>query len=202
MDRRPPIVDFFGEDAGHELFFRAISRRLTKELGLPALEIRTRSSRGGHGHAISQLRASFKVPIGPPGDLLVVLIDANGDGWAQRRAEIEPEVEASPYPRSVIGCPEPEIEAWLTADPKALKKSLDVTLLPAGTGLVDHKARLSLSLREAGIAVLSDVMEIAHEVVPEIDLYRAGKESASLRHFVDGLRDSYTFLRDHGTHDR
>lgn len=196
MDKQPPVVDFFGEDAGHELFFRAISRRLATELGLPALEIRTRSSRGGHGKAISQLKASFKVPSGQPGDLLVVLIDANGGGWAQRRDEIAPEVAASPYPRAVIGCPEPEVEAWLTADPRALKKSLGVTLRRRGKGLVDHKELLRLSLTDAGISVLSDTMEIVHEVVPAIDLYRAGKASPSLRDFVDSLRDAYTHIRD------
>jgi len=196
MDRRAPIVDFFGEDAGHELFFRAISRRLEAELELPALEIRTRSSRGGHGKAISQLRASFKVPSGPPGDLLVVLIDANGGGWAQRRAEIAPEVAVSPYPHSVIGCPEPEVEAWLTADPRALKQSLGVSLRKRGGGSVDHKELLRLSMADAGISVLSDAMEIAHEVVPSIDLYRAGRASPSLRDFVESLKDAYTHIRD------
>ena len=82
------VINFFGEDEGHELFFRAIVARLADEVGLSPVRIRSVSARGGHGRVVSELRAWLRACLSQPMDVLVVLVEANGAGMNRRKAEV------------------------------------------------------------------------------------------------------------------
>jgi hypothetical protein len=59
--------------------------------------------------------------------------------------------------------------------------------LPA-PGKTRFKRWLREALESAGHVVLSDPMDISAELVPAMDLYRAGKACPSLRRCVDDLQ--------------
>lgn len=186
-------VDFFGEDSGHEHFFRALANHLTDASGMRRLDVRTRSSRGGHGKAVQELKGSLRYRLQDPGRVLVVLIDANAKGWAQQRSSIEQVIPQGVYAEVVIGCPEPEIEAWLLADPPALWQALGTRGVDfARSSSTDSKLLLRQVLKDAGVPVLGDPMDIAYEVVPRMDFHRAGKQNRSLKDFVEKLRNALT----------
>lgn len=51
---RPLVVDLFAEDRAHEEFLIPLIRRVAGQEGFVA-EVRVRSARGGHGHALQEL---------------------------------------------------------------------------------------------------------------------------------------------------
>jgi hypothetical protein len=186
------VVDLFCEDAGHEAFARALIDRLADEEGLARPDVRARSVRGGHGKAVSELRAWFQWTSRSPlekGDMLLAMIDANSDGWNARHQELDDAVPPGRYAAVALACPDPYVEAWCAADPPAIRKALGVTL-PAvpSAGKSRYKRWLREALEAAGQVVLGDAMDISSSLVPHIDLFRAGKNSPSLKHCVDELR--------------
>lgn len=192
--RRIPVVDLFCEDAGHEAFARAMVQRLAREVGAARPRIQARSVRGGHGRAIAELKAWQKLAKTLPGrpDLLLVLIDANGDGPATQLAAVEAVIDTAVFPTWVIGCPDPHVEAWCAADPDALRRltGAEPPPRPSRPGRGAYKRWLELALEEAGVVLLNDPMDISAELVPEMDLYRAGKSAPSLGRFVEGVRSA------------
>lgn len=190
MDRRRLVVDLFCEDRGHEQFARAIIRRLAEELGLRSPAIRARAARGGHGRAIEELRIWQRIG-GDRGDLLVVLIDANSLGWHQQRSSVVDAVQVARHGELVVGCPDPHVEAWIAADLDAVHRVLGVRLQrPAGRHAkkIDYKGWLGSALSESGVLGLTAPADVALDVVPAMDLFRACKASASLHDFVDTLQ--------------
>lgn len=188
------VLDLFCEDAGHEVFARALVHRLARECGAPSPTLSARSTRGGHGRALTELR-SWQRTLGDsnvPGDGLVVLIDANGAGWNTMRSEVLAAIDTSRFARVVVGCPDPHVEAWCAADPSALGHLLGTPppARPTSPGRHAYKRWLREALESAGELVLNDPMDIAYELVPMVDLYRAGRADPSLRSLCDGLRDA------------
>ena len=49
-------IDLYCEDHGHELFVTALIRRLAREERV-TVDLKTRSGRGGHGRAVTELKA-------------------------------------------------------------------------------------------------------------------------------------------------
>lgn len=197
---RAPVVDLFCEDAGHEAFARALVLRLAREVGTMRPQLRAQSVRGGHGRAISELKAWQKLARTRPGrpDLLLVLIDANSEGHAAQVAKVEAVVDPALCARWVVGCPDPHVEAWCAADPDALREVTGASppAPPTRPGRGAYKRWLEQALEAAGIALLNDPMDISAELVPRLDLYRAGRESPSLGRFVDGVRSALTQIRE------
>ncbi|MFM7547345.1 MAG: DUF4276 family protein [Cyanobacteriota bacterium] len=180
---------------GHETFARALILNMAREASLPQPGIHVRSARGGHGRAITELKAWLRqvaTSRGNPADLLVVLIDANSEGWRNQRRAIEKEIDAnaSVYPAVIVACPDPHIEAWCAADPEAFQQlfSCSVSQPPGQPGRHVYKRWLSEALEAAGELVLSDPMDIAIDLVPRMDLYRSGKTCPSLAHLITQLR--------------
>jgi len=182
------VVDLFCEDSGHESFARALLKRLEAEVGI-VLKVRARSARGGHGRAISELCAWQRAALDERGDILLVMIDANAVGWHQQRADVAAAVDASAFPETAIGCPDPHTEAWCAADPGALETALGARVPPPPkSGRGSYKRWLRTALEEAGVEVFNDPMDISDELVPEMDLYHAGRNCPSLKHFTDEVR--------------
>lgn len=187
----PKRVHLFGEDLGHERFITALTERIAEEEGREVL-LTMGNARGGHGRAITELkthqRALARGASAP--DLLVVAIDANCEGWTQARDSISQVVDTLTFPAHVLAIPDPHVERWYMADPVALNRVLEVnvTLERRKCGREVYKRLFVSALREAGHPVTLGGAEFAREIVAEMDLFRAGKNEPSLKHFVDDVR--------------
>lgn len=194
MAERPSVV-LYCEDSGHELFARALLDRVAKDLGL-RMDIRTLSGRGGHGRALTEFKVWQRAITGGGGigfdipDLLILMIDANCKGWANVRRDLEESINGQVFPHCAIGCPDPHVERWCLADPEAVQKVLGIPA-PADPGKCDrhlYKNLLRRAIHEAGQPILTTEMEYAPDFVAAMDLFRAGRNQASLKHFVDEIR--------------
>ena len=144
--------------------------------------------------ALSQLRGwqrSFErgLMVGKP-DVLIVVIDGNCVTSQVKRREIEAIVLKEVFPSVVIGCPDPHVERWCIADPDAFQRVVGTSARP-DPGKCErgaYKKMLRDALLDAKQPILTDEMEIAPDIVREIDLYRAGNTQPSLGAFVEDLQ--------------
>jgi hypothetical protein len=129
-------------------------------------------------------------------DLLVLMIDANCKGWSQARRDLEDAIDSKLFVRCVIGCPDPHVEKWCLADPQAVQVVLGVAApaIPEKCERHLYKQLLRKTIRDAGQPILTNEMEYAPDLVAAMDLYHAGKNQPSLRHFVDELRSALQLL--------
>ncbi|MBI5480712.1 MAG: DUF4276 family protein [Deltaproteobacteria bacterium] len=185
----PLYVAIFCEDVAHERFLDALVRRLATEASR-TVTIHTASGRGGHGRVISELRAFQRLET--KADVLVVGIDANCSGWNQARHEVDDAIDAARFPSRAIACPDPHVERWYLADPEGLKTALGARATRGRRKCERdlYKRRLGEALRVAGHTVTLGGAEFASEIVDAMDLYRAGKNEPSLRHFLDAVRQA------------
>ncbi|TMQ07949.1 MAG: DUF4276 family protein [Deltaproteobacteria bacterium] len=183
----------FCEDRGHEVFTRALVSRLANDLEIEVAITAVSASRG-KGMALSQLRGwqrSFErgLMVGKP-DVLIVVIDGNCVSSQTKRREVEALILQEVFPAFVIGCPDPHVERWCFADPDAFQRVVGVNVRP-DPGKCErgaYKRMLRDALREAEQPILTDEMEIAPEILREIDLYRAGITQPSLGSFIQDLQ--------------
>src|SRR3989304_7907152 len=126
----PISIDLFVEDRAHQEFPLAMLDRLAYEEH-KGIIVRTRSARGGHGRALSELSlyqesvlkgfVGMTVP-----DILVIAIDANCKPFNTARNEIKTKVNLKFKERTIFACPDPHIERWYLADPDSLGKIIGV----------------------------------------------------------------------------
>ena len=76
------------------------------------------------------------------------------------------------------------------ADPDSFRKVVGVRPQPGKRKCERelYKAMLSKAISQGGHPPTLGGIEFAREIVDAMDLYRAGKSEASLRHFVDDAR--------------
>ena len=76
------------------------------------------------------------------------------------------------------------------ADPQSLRETLGakVTLRRRKCERGIYKSQLVSALLAAGQVLTLDGIEFAPEIVAAMDLFRAGKNEPSLKHFVEGLK--------------
>lgn len=196
---RPLRVDLYCEDLGHELFVRALLLRLARE-ERRRISILTRSGRGGHGAAMAEFRAWQRLSAGMgddgPPDLLALIIDSNCQDWNGIRRELEDSIDSAVFSRAVVGCPDPHVERWCLADPKAFQDVVGAAP-PEDPGKCErllYKRLLRETITTTGQPILTDPMEWAPDIVRAMDLYRAGKNQRSLGHFLDHLRAALRVL--------
>jgi hypothetical protein len=196
MADRPSVV-LYCEDSGHEQFARAVLTRISHELGL-RIAVRTSSGRGGHGRAMTEFKGWQRTIAGGGGfgfdipDLLILMIDANCKGWATVRRELEDAIDGRIFPRCAIACPDPHVERWCLADPEAVQEVLGVAA-PSDPGKCDrrfYKNLLRQTILDAGQPILTTEMEYAPDLVNAMDLFRAGRNQASLKHFLDEVKSA------------
>lgn len=183
-------IDLFCEDSAHESCARAIVARIGRELQVD-LNLRVASARFGIPRLRRELQA-FQLMVrrasGAP-DLLVVLVDANNIGPAERSREVEDAIDSSVFSRYVIGTPDPYVERWLLADPESFAERFD-RQPPLGTpeGRDGWKNQLVNTLEEAGEIVTQGGAEFAEEIISAMDFYRAGKVVPTIQAFADSVR--------------
>ncbi|NDG75993.1 MAG: hypothetical protein EBX49_11885 [Synechococcaceae bacterium WB8_1B_136] len=187
------VLDLFCEDSGHEVFVTNLVRVMARSLAVPEPLVKPISARGGHGRAISELKAWQRGLIKGSlmrGDALIVLIDGNSTGWRAMDKEIRTAIDASLYPHVLIGCPDPHVEVWCAADPVAFQSLFSVAVPPAPArgGRLVYKQWLRTALEQAGAMVLGDPLDISLDLLPAMDLNRACRNDASLNHLVGDLR--------------
>lgn len=187
------VIDVFCEDSGHETFLRNLIKVLAAAAGVSTPELYLHSARGGHGRAIAALKAwqrALRTGYQLHGDAFLVMIDANSTGWRPMLRQIQEAVDASLYSNVIIGCPDPHVEVWCTADPQAFQSlfSAPVPRPPVRSGRLVYKQWLTDALEQAGVLVLTHPMEICLDLIPEMDMARACRNDASLNHLVCAIR--------------
>ena len=186
-------IDVFCEDTGHETFLRNLIKVLAKAEGVSTPELKFHSSRGGHGRAIASLKVWQKALSSsgqPRGDALLVLIDANSARWRPTLREIKKAVGTSLYPSVIIGCADPHVEVWCTADPAAFQAmfSVPVPSPPTQSGRLVYKQWLTQAIEQAGVQVFTDPMEICLDLLPTMDIVKASQNNPSLGHLARDIR--------------
>ena len=187
-------IDLFAEDKAHELFVFALLRRILAEAGVDA-QLNRRWAQGGHGRALAALKlyqsavlrglAGFRRPA-----LLVVVIDANCNGWAKARNEIRAAIQPGVAAEVIVGCPDPHIERWFFADPAAFSRVVGVNRQPGRLKCTRdrYKALLREAVLQAGHPPTLSGLEFASEIAQAMDLYIAGRNDTSLGHFIEEIR--------------
>lgn len=192
MAERPEIT-LFCEDRGHEQFVRSVVQRLAGEQSIRPV-LRAINARGGEGRARAEFRTwqrTFLTGSGTP-DLLVLVIDGNCHGWSATKSELDDDVDTTLIPRHVVGCPDPHIERWYMADPQTFRQVVGVAP-GADPGKCErelYKQIVEEAVRRAQLPLLTGIADLAPDLVEAMDLYRAGKNQASLKSFFDDLRNA------------
>ena len=188
------VLDLFCEDSGHEVFITNLVRVIARSLAVmePPL-VKPISARGGHGKAISELKAwqrGLRSGALVHGDALLVVIDANSKGWRAMDRDVRAAIDASLYPQVLIGCPDPHVEVWCAADPAAFQSQFSVAVPPAPSraGRLVYKQWLRTALEQAGVVVLGDPMDICLDLLPAMDMVKACQNNPSLGHLVGDIR--------------
>jgi len=181
-------VDLFVEDSAHLFLVRALVLRIAGEEGR-SVRVTARSALGGHGRVLAELALYQRAAVGIP-DLLVVAIDANCSGWNGARATIDCAIDRRRFPAVAVAVPDPHIERWYMADPAALARDLGVRVTPGRLKCErgHYKRLLSAGFRAADLPVLTGEFDYAEDIVSGMDLYAAGRNEPSLKHFVDEVR--------------
>lgn len=186
------VVDLFAEDSGHEELLKAFVRRLSQDAGRKAT-VHVRSSRGGHGKAVSEFEAYQKRVVSGAvdlADIVVVAIDSNCTPINEAVAAIEGSVDDKLVSRVVVACPDPHVERWYMADLDSFEQIIghrpSVSTQKCERGY--YKQALRTAITKAGHPVLLGGIEFAPELVDAMDLYKAGKAVPSLGRFLDALR--------------
>jgi len=185
------ILDLFAEDRAHEEFLRAMIIRIAAEQERN-LTVRVRSARGGHPRVLEELAlyqtSVLKAPenLSMP-DLVCVAIDGNCKRWNRARMDIERTIRTQFRQRAIIACPDPHIERWYLADPDSFAQVVGgrprVGKRKCERGR--YKSILAKAIVDAGHPNTLGGIEFAQELVAAMDFYRAGKNEASLKHFLD-----------------
>ncbi len=182
------VVAAFGEDFAHRQIIDALVRRVAGEMGV-AVRLDWRNARRGHGRVVQEVREylrDIRRQGGSP-DFIVIATDANCKGLAERIRQIP--VGDSPV-ATVLAIPDPHIERWLLLDGQAFR-----AVLGQGCQAPDHKCArdrykqaLIRAVMQTGVVPSLGGIEFAEDIVAAMDLQRAAAADASLRRFLDELR--------------
>ena len=193
--RAKMVVDLFCEDSAHESLLRPLIVRVGREEEASTL-VRVRTARGGHPRALQEYRLYQQAAAymeGPSADALVVAIDGNCSSFAEARERVIEATDLSNRHRLVVASPNPHIERWYLSDPRAVAR---VTghgpgNLPAKCERHYYKNRLREVIHAGGNPATLGGLEIAADLVAQMDLYKAGKNDSSLGAFIVDMRTRY-----------
>jgi len=193
------LVDIFAEDLAHEALIKPLVVRLASESQVD-VEVRVISARGGHPRVKEELAVYRTVVerglLDRVPDLIVVVIDGNCTGYHRARMVLEQAAGTTLMSKGVIACPDPHVERWYMADPPSFKTVVG-TQPRLGKKKCDrnkYKQMLAKSLADGGHPPTLGGTEFAPELIAAMDLYRAGKNEKSLKHFTDDLRAALHIL--------
>ncbi len=196
-------VAFFLEDIGHARFLTNLTSRISLEEDIH-LDVLVFNATGGAPRLDSEFNRfmrDYSHQYAPEFDLVIVAKDTDCRGVQVVVNELMQKVEQSRYyERTVVAAPEPHIECWYLADPKAIQRILRSPSLPAvpdsKCGRGRFKERLIQAVKDAGVLPSLGGIEYAESIVEEMDIYEACRNVPSLQRFVSDLRAA---LRQHSS---
>lgn len=192
-------VDLFAEDAAQEMFLRRlIEHRLAGEYSTSA-KVHTISATGGHGNVQTELkeyvRQVLRYQMGLP-DLIVVAIDANCEGYRDRKKTIA-EITHQLSDRVVLAIPDPHIERWLLLDSHAFKRVLGQSCSAPDLKCAKdrYKNLLVEAVRDTGVEPLIGGLEWTDEIVDAMELEHVS--DTSLKDLLDDLQTRFRHWARH-----
>ena len=185
-------IVLFVEDDVHQKVIGGLVQRLAVDHGI-AVHLNWLNAAGGHGRVIQALRNHLRDLArqnSPLADLIIVATDANCSGLNQRIREISGVTQSGAFlPPVIPAVPDPHIERWLLLDGAAFSR-----VLGRGCDAPDqkcsrdiYKQRLTDAVLATGTEPVLGGIEFAEDIVREMDIERAKRADASLRHFLDNL---------------
>ena len=197
------VIGYFLEDIAQESFLKALVDKVAKGINVASsLTHAVWNAAGGRGQALDQLRRFVRdVQDGRlrPFHILVIAIDGNCCTYQDRKNEIDRIVLGSKYSGMyVLALPNPHIERWYLLDPSAFREAIGAKSDPivpgykCERGLYKHALRAGFQSHGAPPPFIGT--EYAPEIVARMNLYNAGKQDSSLKHFVDGLKQALACL--------
>ena len=190
----PLAVDLFVEDRAHEEFLKPLLTRIAQDEDI-AMWVRVRSATGGHARAITEFKLYQRVVSRSPlssvtAGLVVVAIDGNCSTFAAARQQLQNAAEPTLQDRLVVACPDPHVERWYLADPQSFERVVgsrpDVGAGKCARG--HYKQALATAITQGGHPTTLGGVEFAPDLVEAMDLYRAGRNDASLKALIDDFR--------------
>jgi hypothetical protein len=189
----------FAEDDAQEKFVGALVRRIAGELEIP-VKLRVRSSRGGFGMVLRELK-SFSTACERGAettpDVIVAAVDANCTGLKNRCEQVEACIGDILRDRLVIAVADPHVERWFLVDGAAFR-----AVLGHGCQAPDQKCEkdrykllLIRAVRDAGVEPLLGGIEYAEDLAKQIELRRAAAADPALGRFVSSLRTKLQELK-------
>lgn len=192
-------VDLFAEDRAHEEFLRSLILRIGRAENSP-LSLRVRAARGGHPLVLQALRAYRSAienrGLGCP-DVLVVGIDANCSRYGPARAAIVEVLGPALESCAAVACADPHVERWYLADPDSFEEVVGVRPRAERRKCKRdrYKQLLLNAVQKGGHETLLGGIEFASDLVEAMDLFRAGRTEASLKHFISEFQSQLRRLR-------
>lgn len=186
-------VDLFVEDRAHENLIKSLLERVAREENL-VVKCQVRSARGGRPRVFRELKLYnqhlIKNIMDTP-DLLVVAIDSNCSAYAKTKKDIEEVTNANYRHLLICACPDPHIERWYMADPNSFYNIVGYQPESISKKCVrDHyKQLLNSAIIGGNNPTIFSGIELASELAGAMDFYHAGREDASLKAFLDDLRN-------------
>lgn len=190
----PLAVDLFVEDRAHEEFLKPLLTRIAQDEHI-AMWVRVRSATGGHARAIAEFKLYQRVMSRSPlssaeAGLIIVAIDGNCSTFAAARRQLHDAADPTLQDRLVIACPDPHVERWYLADPQSFENVVG-SRPDVGTGKCargHYKQSLATAIAKGGHPATLGGVEFAPDLVEAMDLYRAGRNDASLKALIDDFR--------------
>ncbi|MDX1545689.1 MAG: hypothetical protein R3247_01805 [Rhodothermales bacterium] len=189
-------IHLFCEDVGQERFVKAMLERFAVEYGVE-LRVTVWSARGGVGRMINRLQ-SYVAELEKVGghvhipDLIVVARDANCQGMAKTKKEVEG-ILGRYIDFTVLAVPNPHVERWHLVDSSAFSQ-----VLGTGCSAPDEKCEkerykklLVDAVLKAGVTPLIGGLEHTEDLVKAIDLDRMTTADESLGAFISELRQRF-----------
>lgn len=193
-------VVYFLEDVFQERILPALVARIAADRSLSPelIDHDLRSAAGGKGTVMTGFRRfvrDVQREREPAPDVLIVAVDGNCQGFAERCKEIEAIAQQAGYGRSLVcAVPDPHIERWYLEDAKVLQQVLKSAVAPQPPPYKCERDRYKQALQQviadADIFAPLGGAEYGEEIAHRLDLYAVGKADTGFKHFVDGLREA------------
>jgi hypothetical protein len=188
-------VAFFLEDSAQEAIIPPLFRRLAADEGFAPddIVVQVLSARGGGSlTAFRKFLKDARQRGHLNADLLIVGVDANCKGFADRRDLVLRAAAKSPYPEIITAIPDPHVERWYLLDVPALSQAVGSPIAasaPAYKCEKDHyKTLLRQAFADTGIAPPLGGLEYGPDVAQHMDLYAAAKQDHGLNDYVEKTR--------------
>lgn len=192
----------FLEDNGHENFTSVLTRRFARQI-MPQVPLTLITWPTGSGQPgalteyerfVERFQTHEETTFGPPPDLLVVCVDAEGDGWSRVRDQIADCAEDTGWAQyTVAAVPDPCVEQWYLRDVQALRRIFHgarIDVAPAFDTCAQCKKALADIAAASGEPAPLGGIEHGEQLASEMDLDQAVLDDRAMQAFRNQLREA------------